>query len=203
MPGSGCPTQWASDFMRLVEGLVDWSGALTEPNDCVSVLVGNVKRASVPMGGDKSQSAVLGLSPATVGFWLRDRQTPTLSSLLRLGYAFDIPLEHWFTSSMLSFPAPRPIPDVPWLMDRANAVDSTVESALLAALESPRPMSLLAVAEAISASHRDLFHAHPDLAKCIAERYRQHRQSRRWRMRRRWRSSSALALPNVWSVAGL
>ena len=98
-----------------------------------------------------------------------------LSSLSRLCYAFNIPLEHWFTSSILSFPAPRPIPDVSWLMDRAKAVDpDTVESALKAAVESPHPMSLFAVAKAIPASHSHLFHAYPDLAKSIADRYRQH-----------------------------
>jgi len=68
--GSGRPTQWAVDFTRLVEGLVGWSAALTEPNDFVSMLVDNIKRASVSVGGGKPLSACWGsvLAPWVFGF---------------------------------------------------------------------------------------------------------------------------------------
>jgi transcriptional regulator with XRE-family HTH domain len=162
----------------LVQDLLGWVAGLNCFPDCRSLLLANLVAAAKAVGGGKPLAAAVGLSPSSVGFWLRRRQTPTLSSMLRLSLVFGVPLEAWFSTAMGAerFVQIAPVPaSLLWLSDRAPAVPKPiVETALRRALESSTepPTSLLALAAAIPASDSHLHHHFPDLASRIVARHR-------------------------------
>jgi hypothetical protein len=178
LPPVAAPRQIEIDSTKLVHGLVTWAVGLSAPSAFLSVLLNNVTAAATAVGGAKPLSKAIGRSPTVVGFWLRHRQTPTLSSLLRLSLVFGVPLETWFSTGLGSerFQTPAALPgEAPWLSDRAAPVPATdIEAALRHAVDNPTesPPSLSAVAQSIPTSLSHLYHDFPKLASQIVARHR-------------------------------
>jgi hypothetical protein len=180
--GDSCPVSAPShidtESTRLVQGLVAWAAGLTAPADLLSVLLTNLAVAATVVGGAKPLSNAIGRSPSVVGFWLRRRQSPTLTSLLRLGLVFGVPLEDWLSGALgpERFENIGPVPDdVPWLSDRATPVPvAHVDEVLRLSLDNPAdpPPSLFALACSIPVSPSHLYHNFPELASRIVKRHR-------------------------------
>ena len=170
------PTDIDVQSSRLVEGLVTWAAGLTAPADFHSVLLSNVAVAAVAVGGAKPLSKAIARSPTAVGFWLRRRQSPTLTSLLRLGLVFGVPLEDWLSGAMAPerFQNVRPVPaTVPWLSDRATSVPADhVQDVLRLSLDQPTdpPPSVYALARTIPANSSRLYRDFRELASQIVTR---------------------------------
>jgi hypothetical protein len=178
LPPVATPRQIEIDSTTLVQGLVTWAVGLTASSDFLSVLLNNVTAAATAVNGAKPLSNAIGRSPAVVGFWLRRRQTPTLSSLLRLGLVFGVPLEAWLSTALgpERFHTPAAVPaDVPWLSDRTPPVPAVdIEAVLRLAIDNPTepPPSLLALAQSIPTSPSHLYHDFRELASRIVARHR-------------------------------
>jgi hypothetical protein len=172
------PTHIDVESTRLVEGLVTWAAELTAPADFHSVLLSNVAAAAAAVGGAKPLSKAIVRSPTVVGFWLRRRQSPTLTSLLRLGLVFGIPLEDWLSGAMgpERFQKVCPIPvTVPWLSEHATSVPAAhVQDVLRLAVAQPAdpPLSLYALARTIPANSSRLYRDFRELTSQIVTRHR-------------------------------
>lgn len=170
---------------RLVQGLVAWSTRLIAPSDSAPIFLGNLAVAAATVGGAKTLSRIIDRSPTVVGFWLRQRQNPTLGSLLRLSLTFGIALEQWLSVALerASFFNIEPVPKhIIWLSDRAGPVTADrVEKVLHASLANHAnpPPSLSALARSIPVSSSHLYRAFPDLASGIVERHRLYRAQRK------------------------
>jgi hypothetical protein len=178
LPQIATPRQIEIDSTTLVQGLVTWAVGLTAPSDFLSVLLNNVTIAANVLGGAKPLSRAMGRSSAVVRFWLRRRQTPTLSSLMRLSLVFRIPVEAWLSTVLgpERFHNPAAVPaDAPWLSDRtARIPDVDIKTVLRLAIDNPTepPPSLLALARSIPTSLSNLYHDFPELASRIVSRHR-------------------------------
>ncbi len=163
---------------QLVDSLLGWAASVGAQSNFSLILRENLAAAAAAIGGAKTLSRVIGRSPAVVGFWLRRKQNPTLSSLLRLSLAFRIPLEQWLSVALdrSSFLTPGQVPkDVVWLSDRECSLSAEhVEKALRNSLSNNAnpPPSLFALANSIPASLSRLYRSYPDLAARIVERHR-------------------------------
>jgi transcriptional regulator with XRE-family HTH domain len=171
------PTALELRVAEMVQPLLAWSASLpsTPPQ---MFLLPNLRSASAAVGGGKPLAKLLDLSPASVGFWLRARQRPTLSSLLRLALVFGVPPHDWLAAPLTPDRFARVAelsPNIEWLSDRkAPVAPAEIEAALRRALacDTGTPASIVSIARGIPASVAHVHRKFPTLVAQIVDRRR-------------------------------